>query len=123
MAAAVEVGAEADAFVGHLAELAERKDLKAAGIGEQGARPTDEAMQAAHAADGFVARTEIEVVCVAEDDLDAEGFEQILRDGFDGTGGAYGHENGGFNSLVGQDELGAAATGLGLIEEVELERH
>jgi hypothetical protein len=35
----VEVGAEADAVIGDFAERIERKDLEAAGVGEQGARP------------------------------------------------------------------------------------
>ena len=40
--AAVEVRAEADAFVGDLAQRAEREDLEAAGVSKHGARPTDE---------------------------------------------------------------------------------
>src|SRR5208283_5129580 len=69
--AAIQMRAEANAFVGDLAELAEREDLKAAGIGEQGARPTDETVQSAHAADGLVAGAEIKMVGVAENDLRA----------------------------------------------------
>ena len=73
---AVEVRAEMDAFVGDFAQRAEGEDLKAAGVGEHGARPTDEAMQAAHAADGFVAGAKVEVIGVAENDLGAERFER-----------------------------------------------
>ena len=83
VAAAVEVRAEADAVVSDLAQRAEREDLKAAGVGEQGARPTDEAVQPAHAADGLVAGTQVEVIGVAENDLRAERFEHVLRDGLD----------------------------------------
>ncbi len=82
---AVEVRAEADAVVGDFAQRVEGEDLEAAGVSEHGARPTDEAMQAAHAADGFVAGAQIEVIGVAEDDLGAEGFERVLGDGFDGS--------------------------------------
>src|SRR5262245_4734348 len=60
--AAVEVRAEAYAFVCHLAELCEAVDLKTAGVSEHGARPADEAMKAAHAANGFVTRPKIEMV-------------------------------------------------------------
>jgi hypothetical protein len=80
-------------------------------------------VQAAHAADGLVARTEIEVVSIAENDLRAEGFEHVLRDSFDSSGRAYGHEHRGFDRLVGKDELGATAAGLSLVKEVELKRH
>jgi hypothetical protein len=40
---AVEVRAEAHAVVGDFAQLAQGEDLEAAGVGEHGARPTDEA--------------------------------------------------------------------------------
>ena len=114
-----KMGAEADAFVGDFAELAERENLEAAGVGEHGAGPADEAVQAAHAADGFVAGAEVEVVGVAEDDLGAEDFEDVLGDGFDGAGGAHGHEDGGFDDLVWKGELGAAAAGGGFVQDLE----
>jgi len=112
VAAAVQVRAETDALVGDLAELAEREDLKAAGIREQGARPTDEFVQAAHAADGLVAGAQVEVIGVAQDDLRAEGFKHVLGNGLDGSGSADGHEDRGLDGLVRQMELGAASAGL-----------
>src|SRR6266568_120609 len=42
--AAIAMRAKADAFIGDFAQAAQAKNLKAAGIGEHGARPTDEAM-------------------------------------------------------------------------------
>ena len=59
MRTAVEVGAELDAVVRDFAESVEGEDLEAAGVSEDGARPTNEAMQAAHAPDGLVAGTQI----------------------------------------------------------------
>jgi hypothetical protein len=79
------VRAEAHAFIAHLAQLRQLKNLKAAGVREQGVRPADELVQAAHAADGFVAGAQIEMVGVAENDLGAERFEHVLRNGFDGA--------------------------------------
>ena len=79
MAAAVQMRAEADALVGHLAQRAQAEDLKAAGVGEHGPRPTDEVVQSAHAPDGLVAGPQVEVIGVAEDDLRAERFEHVLR--------------------------------------------
>jgi hypothetical protein len=119
----VEVGAELDAIVSDFAERAEREDLKAAGVREDGARPTDEAMQAAHAANGLVAGTQIEMVGVAEDDFCAEGFERVLGNGFDGSLRADGHEDGGFNGLMGQEETAAAAAGGGFSQNLELQAH
>ncbi len=109
--AAVEVRTKLDAIVIDFAKLAERENLEAAGVSEQGARPTDEAMQATHAADGFVSWAQIEVIGVAEDDLCAERFERVLRDGLDSALGADGHEDWCFDGLVRQDEAPAAATG------------
>jgi hypothetical protein len=123
MRAAVEVGAELNAVGGDFAEGVKGEDLKAAGVSEDGARPTDEAMQAAHATDGLVAGTQIEMVSVAEDDFDAEGFERVLRDGFDGALRADGHEDGGFDGLMGQEETAATATGGGCGEELVERRH
>ncbi len=104
------MGAEAHAFVGDLAQSAERKDLKAAGVSEQGARPTDELVQSAHALDGFVTGAEVEVVGVAENDFCAKGFENVLRDCLYGACGAHGHEDGRLHGLVRQMHARAAAT-------------
>ena len=100
-----------DAVVCDFAESVEGEDLEAAGVSEDGARPTDETMQAAHAADGLVAGTQIKMVGVAEDDFDAESFKRVLGDGFDGALRADGHEDRGFDGLVGQEETAAAAAG------------
>jgi len=119
----VEVRAELNAVVSDFAERAEGEDLKASGVREDGARPTDEAMQAAHAADGFVAGAEIEMVGVAKNDFDAEGFERVLGDGFDGALRADGHEDRGFDGLMRQDETAAAAAGGGYGEEMKERGH
>ena len=110
VAAAVEMGAEAHAFVGDFAQVGEAEDLKAAGVSEHGAGPADEAVQAADAADDFVAGAEIEMVGVAEDDLRAQRFEHVLRYGLDGAGSADGHEDWSFNGLVRQVHLTASST-------------
>ena len=112
-----------DAVVCDFAESVEGEDLEAAGVSEDGARPTDETMQAAHAADGLVAGTQIKMVGVAEDDFDAESFKRVLGDGFDGALRADGHEDRGFDGLVGQEETAAAAAGGGFGEELEGRRH
>jgi hypothetical protein len=97
----VEMRAKADTVVSNFSERAEGEDLEAAGISKDGARPTDEAMQTAHAANGFVAGAQIEMVGVAEDDFCAEGLERVLGDGFDGSLCADGHKDGGLDGLMG----------------------
>ena len=119
----VEVGAEADTVIGDFAERIEREDLEAARVGEQGARPAHEAVQAAHAANGLVAGAQIQVIGIAEDDFRAEGFEHVLRNGFDCSLGADGHEDGCFDGLMGEDETGAPATCGGCGEELEGRGH
>ncbi len=101
VAAAVEVRTEADTFVRDLAQGAEREDLKSAGVGKHGTRPTDESVQAAETADGLVAGAEIEVISVAEDDLRTERFERVLGNSFDSACGADGHEDGSLDGAVG----------------------
>ena len=117
--AAIQMRTEAHTFIGDLAQLRQAVNLEATGVGEHGVRPTDELMQAAHAADGLVAGAEIEMIGIAEDDLRAEGFEDVLRDGFDGAGCADGHEDRSFDGLVGKMQLRAASAGLSGVENVE----
>ncbi len=121
--AAVEVGAEADAFLRNLSEFGEGEDLESAGVGEHGAGPADELVEAAEGADEFMAGAEVEVVGIAEDDLRAEVFEDVLRDGLDGALGADGHEDGGFNDLMGKVDAGTAGAGRGSREEFEAQGH
>ena len=123
MLAAVEVRAELDALIGELAEFGEGEDLESTRVGEHGAGPGDELVQAAQPANQLVPRPQIEMVGVAEDDLSAEVFEDILGDGFDGTLCADGHEDGGFDGLVRKVDAGAASAGGGCGEEVKAEGH
>src|SRR5579871_4234426 len=58
---AVEVRLEDDTVFGDAAKAAETEDLKSAGIGEDGAGPGHEAMEAAHFPDRFVSRAQEEV--------------------------------------------------------------
>ena len=91
---AVQVRLEQDAFVGHLAEIAEAEDLEAAGIGQDGARPGHETVQAAQLADGLVARAEEQVIGVGQDDLGVELLDEIaLGDALDRGLRAHRHED------------------------------
>jgi hypothetical protein len=98
------MGSEFDAFFAHLAQRVQAEDLKAAGVGEHGVRPGDEAVQAAHAANQLMTGAQIEVVSVAEDDLRVQLFEQVLGNGFDGARGADRHEGRGLDESMRQGQ-------------------
>jgi hypothetical protein len=87
------VRAELDAVLGHLSHLREAEHLVAAAVGENRVRPPDEAVQPARARDHIVARTQVQVVRVAENDLRAGVLEIAMRDRLDGAARAHGHEH------------------------------
>jgi len=87
---AVEMRTEAYPVVGDFAQIGEAEDLVTAGIGEDGAAPGHERMQAAEFADERMTGTQIKMVGVGENDFGAEGFEGFLGEGFDGGGSADG---------------------------------
>ena len=99
----------------------EAEDLEAAGIGEDGAGPGHESVQAAELADQFVAGAEEQVVGVAEDDAGVEVFPEVaLGEAFDGGLGADGHEDGRRDVAVfGVQNAGAGAGFRAFGEEFE----
>ena len=97
---AVDVRTEDGGVVGDLARRGEAVDLEAATVGEDGAVPAHEAMQAAHLGDEVVAGTEGEVIGVAEDHVGAGRFELVRRQSLDGGLGADGHEDGRIDGAV-----------------------
>lgn len=52
------------------------------------------------------------MVGVAEDEAETEGFYFFPAEGFDGAGGAYGHEAGGFDGAVRGVEASTASPGV-----------
>ena len=63
------------------------------------------------------------MIGVAEDDLGAERFNDVLRNGFDGSSSADRHENRRFDGLMGQMDLRAPAARVGCMDKVEVETH
>ena len=74
---AVEVRAERDALVVDRPEVAQADDLVAARVGQDRPLPGHELVQPAEPFDPFVARSQIQVVRVAQDDLGAD-LDQIV---------------------------------------------
>lgn len=107
------MGFEVDALGGDFIERAEGEDLVAAGVGEDGAIPGGEAVEATEFTDDFGAGAQIEVVGIAEDDLCAELDELFGVDRFYGALGADGHEDGRLDLAVGKIECAAAGGGMG----------
>ena len=79
MFGAVEMRSEAHAFIGNFAKFGKAEDLIATGIGQDGAGLGHELMQAAEAANQLMARTQIKMIGVGEDDFRAKFFERFLR--------------------------------------------
>ena len=100
--------AEGHALLGDLAEFAQAEDLEASRVGKDGMRPGHEALQASEAADLVDAWAQVEVVRVAEEDLDAEVLEKVLGDSFHRGDGAYGHEDGGLDFAMRSRDLASA---------------
>lgn len=113
MGGAVHVTLEERAVLVHGAGMREGKYLEAARVGEHGAVPVHEAVDAAEFLKNRGAGAKQEVVGVGEEDAGSGGFE-----GFDGLGfnrglGAHGHENGGLHGPVQGVKRGGAGTGAG----------
>jgi len=100
---------EGDTVFFYFSQLAETENLEAAGVSEDGARPRHEAVESAKLANLVNAGSQIEMIGIAQQDLYAQFFQQILGDALDAGKRANRHEYGGFNFSVRGDE----ATGTG----------
>ena len=88
--------------------------MKAATIGEDGAGPVHEFVKAAEGLDGFVTRTQDEMVGIGEDDRRVDlGFEIAGHDPFDGGLRADGHEDGRRDGTVGSVEGASTSASMG----------
>ena len=96
------------------------RNLKAAGVGEHCPRPAHEAVQPAHAADSLVAGAQIKMISIGENDLRAQRFQHILRDGLHRSRRAHRHKDRRFHRLMGQAKLPAPAARFGCRKNFEL---
>src|ERR1051326_1677270 len=104
MRRAVQVGAEGDPFFGDLTKLVQAEDLKTARIGENRARPGHETVQSAKFADLIDTWAKEKMVGIAQENLDAQVFEKILRNSFYCRQGAHGHEDRSFDLAMRRDQ-------------------
>src|SRR3954468_25048060 len=94
--------AERDTLFRQLAQVAQREDLEPAGVRKHAPIPRHEAMEPAEFADVLMSRPKIEMIGVAEDNLSAEFFEDVLRNRLNAGDCADGHEHWRFNDAVRQ---------------------
>ena len=96
----VDVRAELHPFLPYLAQGTQAEDLEAAAVRQDGSVPGGKAVQAAMAGHQFVARAQIEMVGIAQDDGRTHCGQIVGRNGLDGTHRAHGHEDGCGNVAV-----------------------
>ena len=113
---------ERHAFFANLAQISETENLKAARIGKEGAIPRHEPMQPAHPANRLNARPQKEVVGIAEQNLDAQIFEHILRDPLHRCQRPNRHKHGSLNFTMRSDELASAGGAAGSFN-LQMDRH
>jgi hypothetical protein len=75
--------AKGHALVLDLAQLRERHDLEATGIGQNGARPAHECVQPAERRDALGTRPQHEVIGIGKDNVSAGCTHRIRRQAFD----------------------------------------
>ena len=92
-------------------QVAERDDLEAARVGEDRPVPAHEAVEAAEPRDPLVARTQVEVVGVGQDDRRAGVLEVVGVEGLDGGVRADRHEGRRLHDPVGQLQAPEARAG------------
>jgi len=109
----VDVTLEPCPFLRDRPRVRERENLKAAGIGEDGAIPVHEGMDAAHSGEDFRSRAEHEVIRIREEHAGAGGFQAFDGDSFHGRLGSDRHEDRGEHFPVEGREAGRTGSGPG----------
>src|SRR5260370_20160843 len=74
--------------------------METSGVGNDGSLPAHELMQPAQATNHLMSRPEVEMIGVAENELRAQLFQNVLRHGFYCARGAARHEGGGLDLAV-----------------------
>ena len=109
-------------FLGDLAQIVQAENLKAAGIGQNGTRPGHEPVQSSQLLYLCYPRPQVKVVGVAQQNLDTEFLEDVLRNAFDRGERADGHEHRRLDFAMRSGETATAGC-TGLCLNLELKRH
>src|SRR5690349_7287754 len=86
-------------------------------------RPTNKTMQPAKPTNSVMSGPQIEMVGIAEDDLSAERFKRVLRDGLHGPLRANRHKHRRFDGLVRQRNAPAPAPAYCFMDDFETSAH
>ena len=89
---AVQMRAKPHALVGNFTQFGKTEHLEAAGVGEHGARPRHELVQAAKLPNGFRPRPQVQMISVGENDFSAQLFERFVAQALDSRLRAHRHE-------------------------------
>lgn len=109
MLRSVDVRAEPGTLFGQLSVGRERKHLKTAAVGQNRAVPSVELVQTAGLFENLDAGAQIEMICIAENDLGLHILAQFaLMHSLDTADCPYGHENRSADlAVVSRDQTGA----------------
>ncbi len=110
---AIDRRCERDAIFGNLAQIAQRKHLETAGIGQDRLVPADKAVQALVGVDHVQPGAQPQVEGVAQDDLRVDFIELQRRHRLDRAIGAHRHEDRRFDHAVVQRDAAAAGVAVG----------
>src|SRR5579862_1797307 len=108
MSRPVEMRTKRYAFFRDFAQIGQAENLKPARIGKNRPIPTHEPVQTAHLSDGLDSGPQIKVVGIAEQNLDTQLFEHILRNALDRTKRPDRHEYRRLDFSMRSDELASA---------------
>ena len=111
--AAVDVGPEGNAGVVDASEGSHAEGLVPAAVGEDGAVPTHESVQAAGVVDALDTGAKVEVIGVAEDGLGSQALDLVEGEALDGGLGGDGHEQRRLRRTVGRGNLPAPRGAIG----------
>ena len=100
----------------HPSERTHAESLETAAVGEDGARPPHEPVQAAQPVNGIHPRAQVKVVGVAQDNLRPQVHNLVGREGLDSGLGSHGHEDGRFHGAVGRGELPGPGAAVAVVE-------
>ena len=103
--------AETYSFFGNFPQTCQTPYLEASTVRQHRAIPARKSMQPAQVAYGLIARSEAEVIGVAQDNLSPQCFQVFRMQGLDGSLGAHRHENGSGDIAVRQVQGAEACAG------------
>ena len=92
----------------YFAQFVKTEYLKAAGVGEYGPRPRHKLMQPAKLADNLNSRAKIKMIGIAQQNLHAEIFQQILRNPLDRRDCTHRHKHRRFDFAVRREQAPGA---------------